>query len=117
MCRTYLHEALQKVVTGVIENSEEIDCEVDKERIQNGSILKDNQDKLMGTAYTAISRLKQVKSFFPNELREVYVRMRFYYFKILTRVRYCLRISILGKLEGTGVAMEPRGSHRTTCCR
>ena len=57
----------------MIENSEDIDCEVDKERIQNGSILKDNQDQLLRTAYTAITRLKQQKTFFPNELREVYV--------------------------------------------
>ena len=57
----------------MIDNSDEIDCEVDKERIQNGSVLKDNQDQLLRTAFNAITRLKQQKSFFPNELREVYV--------------------------------------------
>ena len=76
MCRTYLHEALQKVVKDVIENSDEIDCEVDKERIQNGTNLKDNQDQLLRTAFNAITRLKQQKGFFPNELRDVYVSWR-----------------------------------------
>ena len=61
------------MVKDVIDNSDEIDCEVDKERIQNGSVLKDNQDQLLRTAFNAITRLKQQKSFFPNELREVYV--------------------------------------------
>ena len=45
VCRTYLHEALQNVVKDVIENSDEIDCEVDKERIQNGTNLRENQGK------------------------------------------------------------------------
>ena len=75
VCRTYLHESLQKVVKDVIDNSDEIDCEVDKERIQNGSVLKDNQDQLLRTAFNAITRLKQQKTFFPNELREVYVSL------------------------------------------
>ena len=43
VCRTYLHEALQNVVKDVIENSDEIDCEVDKERISNGTNLRENQ--------------------------------------------------------------------------
>ena len=84
VCRTYLHESLQKVVKDVIDNSDEIDCEVDKERIQNGSVLKDNQDQLLRTAFNAITRLKQQKSFFPNELREVYVSRQ-----ILSKFNLC----------------------------
>lgn len=76
VCRTYLCEALSQVVSDVISNSAEIDCEVDKERLSPNGDLEANRSQLTRTAYTAVRRIIAQKSFFPSELREVYVAWR-----------------------------------------
>ena len=58
----------------VIETSDEVDCEVDKERLSSSGDLKTNRDHLTRTAYTTVSRIMTQRTFFPNELRDVYVR-------------------------------------------
>jgi ketosteroid isomerase-like protein len=73
VCRNYLNESLQDVVKTVIDTSEEVDCEVDKERIVATGDLKTNRDQLTRTAYTTVCRILTKREFFPNELREVYV--------------------------------------------
>ena len=73
VCRTYLSETLQEVVKTVIDTSDEVDCEVDKERLSSSGDLKTNRDQLTRTAYTTVCRIMTQRTFFPNELREVYV--------------------------------------------
>ena len=91
----------------MIETSDEVDCEVDKERLSSSGDLKTNRDHLTRTAYTTVSRIMTQRTFFPNELRDVYVSSNFARMFSVTR-------AFSGGLARARLPVGKGRSHRTS---